>query len=293
MGALYLMCAALLLSRAVVTARLSYSEIPQTEDVRAPLLLRKDGSEANHPLVLFMNKYGMTGSKKVKHAHKKDSKRQKKQKKGGKDASDDSGWMYGDIYSGTTCSGTKYMQGGIKLGQCIPVYSSESFYMTCDDDGYVTMSKYSDETCTTLTESVYIAQSGCGTTSSWYTDDSVSEENSVQISCSSSSTPPYESDGIDYDLCEFFASSSSSTCASDDMILYEAFPLDTCIPMDQSTYGYSSLEFDQTSSGVGYLKYFTSSKMCSGTAKTAVLSTTCSAMYSKYDIYYKWAAFSA
>ena len=280
--------ATLMASPQAVQGRLSYGDVPKTTDVMAPVLLRSDSTKSTHALKLFLSKYGMSGTKKVKHADKLEAKRKKK----GSDSTDDEGWVSGTITTGTTCAGTVYMQGGLKLGQCIPVYSEESVYLTCSD-GYVTMSKYSDEDCTTLDESVYIAEEGCGTTSSWYTDDSVSTTNSVQVTCSTSTTPPYEEDGVDYDLGEFYASSSSSTCESDDLVFYEAFPTDTCIPMSYSTYGYSSLEFEQTTAGVAYLKYYTTSKTCSGTAKTASLTTSCSSIYSGYDIYYKWATYSA
>jgi len=273
-----------------VMARLSGSDVPKSDDPRAPILLSSIGSKINHPLLLLLSKYGMTGTKKVKHSHQKDAKRQKLEKKG-KGSSDD-GWVYGTVYTGTTCAGTEYMTAGVKLGQCIPIYSSESFYFTCDSDtGYVTMNKYSDEDCSTLDESLYIVETGCGETSSWYTDDSISTENSVQISCSTSTTPPFEEDSTDYDVSEFFTSSSSSSCSSDDLSLYEAFPLDTCIPMDKSTYGYSGLEFEQSSSSPK-LKYYTSSKTCSGTGISASLTTTCSSLYSGYDVYYKWVAWS-
>ena len=121
----------------------------------------------------------------------------------------------------------------------------------------------------------------------------MSTENSVQITCTTSTTPPYESDDQDYDLAEFYASTTSSSCASDDLVFYEAFPTGTCIPMSYSSYGYSSLQFEQTTSDTPYLQYYTTSKTCSGTAKTATLTTTCSSIYTGYALYYQWAAYSA
>lgn len=287
----------LLLLTGLEAARIAYNKIPKTEDHGAPLFLQ-DGSKKNHILKLFLEKYGMTGTKKAK-SNKKNKKNKKSgaNSSSGKGDSGDEGWVYGVINTGSECSGTVYMQAGIKLGKCIPMSSSESFYFTCDD-GYVTMSTYTDESCADLEESVYVVETGCSTTTTWYTDDE-SSENSIQVTCTTNYDMPYEAeDNVEYDLLNIYASSSSSSCASDDLILYEAYPTDTCIPMNYSEYGYSSIEFeisnldDDKVEDVPYLKYFTSSKVCSGTAKTSYLSSTCASLYSGYDVYYKWATFA-
>ena len=274
--------------------KIDFSEIPKTDsDSGAPLILQKN-SEKNHLLKLFLTKYGLSGTKKAPKSGGKHVSTNANGKSNKKESSDE-GWVYGYIYTGTTCSGTEYVQGGLKLGQCIPVTSDESFYLKCSDDGLVTLYKYEDETCTSLTDSYYIAETGCGTTSSWYTDDSVSTENSVQLSCSTTSTPHYEEEAdVEYDISQFFASTSSSSCADDDMVFYEAFPTETCIPMSYKSYGYSSIKFEMTTSESPYVEYYTSSKTCSGTGKTASLTTTCSSIYKNgYDLYYKITGFKS
>lgn len=272
-------------------ARISYSKIPKTDDAGAPLFLQS-GSKKNTILQLFLNKYGMTGSKKVKNKQSK-----KSNSSSGKKDTGDEGWVYGVVHTGSDCSGTVYMQAGIKLGQCIPISSSESFIFTCDGS-YVTMSTYEDETCTVLDDSVYAAEAGCSTTTTWYTDDE-STENSISVACTTTYDMPYASEAdVEYDLLDIYASSSSSTCAEDDLVLYEAYPTDACIPMSYREYGYSSIQFqisnldDDKVADVPYLKYYTSSKTCSGTAKTSYLSSTCSSLYNGYDIYYKWSTFA-
>jgi hypothetical protein len=275
------------------SSKIDFGDIPKTDSDKSVPLLLQENSKDNHLFKLFLTKYGLTGTRKApKSGGKKVS--TKTNGKSNKKDSSDSGWVYGYIYTGTTCSGTEYVQGGIKLGQCIPVTSDESFYLKCSDDGLVSMYSYEDETCTSLTDSYYIAETGCGTTSSWYTDDSISTENSVQLSCTTSSTPHYEEEtDVEYDISQFFASTTSSSCADDDMIFYEAFPTETCIPMSYRSYGYSSIKFEMTTSESPYVEYYTSSKVCGGTGKTASLTTTCTSIYSGYDLYYKFAGFKS
>lgn len=288
--------AVLLLCLAVLSnsARIAYSKIPKTEDKGAPLFLQSD-SKKHTILQVFLDKYGMTGTEKVKN--KKSKKSKKSNSSTGKADTGDEGWVYGVVHTGSDCSGTVYMQAGIKLGQCIPISSSESFIFTCDG-GYVTMSTYEDETCTDLDQSVYAAETGCSTTTTWYTDDE-STENSISVACTTTYDMPYASEAdVEYDLLNIYASSMSSTCATDDLILYEAYPTDTCIPMSYQEYGYSSIQFqisnldDDKVADVPYLKYYTSSKKCSGTAKTSYLSSTCASLYNGYDIYYKWSTYA-
>ena len=267
--------------------------IKKVKNKNAPIFMQD--TDSTPPIVLLFEKYGMTGTDEV-------TKTTPKKKNNNND------WAIATEYGGNTCGGDEYFIAGVKLDTCIPFLSKTpmsggdkvSFIINCDDDEGISYYEYYDDgDCSSdPVTSKIIAKPGCQANGydddNWFTFDDDDYPSSVEISCKSNNkSPPYGSG--QYVNWNLYADGGDGTCDSDDYDYFEAYALNTCIPIQVY-----SLQSDDESvmfkkpldgSTTPYIKYYTEDHTCSGTHTTYDLDTDCeqcasflvSAAYSYYD----------
>jgi len=258
--------------------------IPTTTNVYAPLFMQttsEAGGETSYIKLLFQ-KYGWTDNRPALT-------------KAPTMAADSGGWAYATVSQGSECDGTEYFTAGVKLAQCIPLTSSSSFIMECSDSTGLSYYEYDSSDCSGSVESSkIIASVGCSASlneTQYFDFDDDSYPSSINIACTSNQKAPYLTSTTKYDVWKAFDDSkdddAETTCQSELFDYYEAYALDTCIPINVWTHCSSDEscvfkvsdadddDADDSSSSTPYLKMYTEQRNCGGSHTKYDLSTEC------------------
>jgi hypothetical protein len=246
-------------------------------DSFAPIYMQS--VESTNYLDLLFKKYGMLNTEKARPLSQKALKALKKKN----DAAGMQYWIKASITEGDKCDGTEYMIAGAILNQCMPMFGS-GVVLTCEE-GNIAYHKFSDEECSEQpVSSVNIAQEGCGLPSqevinAWWSFDDDYYKKSVSIQCVTKSDPETNMGNGQYDMWKVY-STSDGTCDEKNFILYEAYALDTCIPIQvfYTRKDDASAQFKHDEkTGDMYATIYTGERDCSGDSTQESFSTSCSA----------------
>lgn len=214
------------------------------------------------------------------------------------DDSDSYGYAYATIYqNSTSCSsdndnddgGVELYSLGLKTNKCINYYGSYSIIVTCEDDEISYFGYKSTDCSTSYYTSKTVTSTGCKSYDDTILagdDDSLGESDwSVNIQCSSTSDViPLSGD---YDVLEVFVEDTAGDTTCDDMFMFEASPIDTCIPYTSSGTAYS-LYYTQVDESP-YVQYYLESSTCdSSWSVTYALSSDCTAYGSQCKASYSY-----
>ena len=242
-----------------------------------PFQLGAGVGEGSNPVELLLKKYGMVSTGK---------KAPPPSSSAGKGAGGEQSWAYASITEGDTCSGQEYMTAGVKLNTCLAMFGSGTL-LSCDG-GEVAYYVYNNEECTgTPTKSDVVATVGCQQPSQpivneWWSFDDDIYRKSVNIQCVTTFGPPDVGRNA-YDVWHVYADSTCGTTTaggSNDYALFEAYVLDTCIPIqvfytrtdDRS----ASFAYDSATQQM-YAKIYNQNRDCSGAYTTVDFDAECAA----------------
>lgn len=287
------------ISRFLKDDEMEAHQVAKTKDSKAPLFMQD--TTGQHVTNLFMQKYGMTQTKKTSktpeksaaagpaaEAMQKAEKKDKTGKLGGivgqlvpsadkedvttVNTDDSYTWVYARVTSQVDCQGREYMTGGLRADTCVSIPGGTSMMATCNENG-VSMYTYGSNNCAGKpSTSSLVAKLGCqlpiNTPWGAYTDDD-SYSDSIEISCVTADVSGPVVGTTHYDVMAGFL----SKCDAEEFYYFEAYSGDTCIPFETyegatNVAGMFKYGGDGSSLGI-YAKMYGTSKKCQG-AKSKV-----------------------
>lgn len=268
-----------------------------TMDTFAPIFMQQEAT-GTHPIRLFLQKYGFTGTKK--------SGRSAPFIAVSKTSSGDPtrSWVVASISgnspdaSAEACEGHEYFNAGVMLDTCIDMDDS-SIILTCSN-GDITAYEYSGNSCSgSASSSDVLANEGCSldpSTTPWgqlATDDDYGRSISYSCVTATDSGPDVGESPNHYAVLKSYTEGS---CSASSYVYFESYNGDVCIPLTISIKGEqeedASVMFkDGQYSEVGgtaapYMKIYGANRKCVGAQTTKVLSTQCASDEQWDFIYY-------